>query len=84
MSEWAAEVGLILLNLKQSPTTYHPRGTSTIDLSWANQKAFESILGWRVNYEEDSHSDHFNILLNVKTKSTAKKRAKLMNTIFPR
>lgn len=54
--EWEAEIGFILLNLKNAATTYHPRGSSTIDLSWANQKAFRKVIGWRVEYRVDSLS----------------------------
>ncbi|XP_011169844.2 uncharacterized protein LOC105202856 [Solenopsis invicta] len=84
LTEWAADLGLILLNIEQSPTTYHPRGFSTVDLLWANRKMFGLVLGWRIEYKEDPHFDHFYIYNNIKTKNTARNRLKLASTVFPR
>ncbi|XP_011165897.1 uncharacterized protein LOC105200168 [Solenopsis invicta] len=82
--ELDAGTGLVLLNLKDAATTSHPRRSSTIDLSWANQRAFGKVLGWKVEHGVDSLLDHFYIFLNIKTKCSTRDRAKLTNSAFPR
>ncbi|XP_011688863.1 PREDICTED: uncharacterized protein LOC105450628 [Wasmannia auropunctata] len=66
--EWADSGGLVLLNEGTIPTCVHPRGTSVMDVSWANPAAARLVRSWRVDAEAVNLSDHRNILIELKTR----------------
>jgi hypothetical protein len=81
--EWAAELGLSLANSDNLPTCVHPRGSSAVDLVWANSRAIRMIESWKVDRNGDSLSDHF--LIQVGIKLRGKKRGPNgANAIFTR
>jgi len=48
LADWMAGLGLFLLNCGWTPTTFHPRGVSVVDTSWANSLALSKVGAWSV------------------------------------
>jgi len=63
--DWAAGLGLTLLNRGRSLTTFHPRGESAVDTSWASPGVLGMVLDWRVVGEAEILSDHVPILIEL-------------------
>ena len=64
VTEWAAELGLQLLNRGSTSTCVRWQGESIVDLSWASQSAARKVTGWRVAEELETLSDHRLIVLD--------------------
>jgi len=56
--EWAAELGLSILNSGTRSTCVRPQGQSIVDLSWVSPSAARLIGEWRVMVDAESLSDH--------------------------
>ncbi|XP_076246369.1 uncharacterized protein LOC143186571 [Calliopsis andreniformis] len=63
--EWAAGVGLLLLNRGSASTCVRWQGESIVDLSWATPCAARCVTGWRVAEEVESLSDHLHVLMHI-------------------
>lgn len=56
--DWAAELGLTIMNTGNISTCVRMQGESIIDLTWATPSAVNKISGWRVAVEAETLSDH--------------------------
>ncbi|XP_078051848.1 uncharacterized protein LOC144477994, partial [Augochlora pura] len=63
--DWAAGLGLVLLNTGSVHTCVRHNGGSIVDLSWATPPAARRISGWRVAEEVERLSDHRYIILDL-------------------
>jgi len=54
LADWAAGLGLCLLNTGSRSTCVRPHGRSIVDLSWANPSAARLIRSWRVVAEAET------------------------------
>ncbi|XP_032682263.1 uncharacterized protein LOC116849332 [Odontomachus brunneus] len=66
--EWAATMGLFLINSGSVSTCVRPRGESIVDLTFGNRPAVGVIRRWRVATETDINSD--NLLIEMSVVST--------------
>lgn len=57
-TEWAAELGLCIMNTGTRSTCVRPQGESIVDLTWADPSAACLIRDWRVVTDTESLSDH--------------------------
>lgn len=64
LEDWAAVLGLVLINQGSSSTLVRPQGESIIDLTWASPSAADRIDNWRVMSQE-TLSDHLYIRMRV-------------------
>ena len=64
VQDWAAALGLRLINRGSTSTCVAWRGDSTVDLTWANPAASRCVSEWGVSPEE-TLSDHLYILMEV-------------------
>ncbi|XP_067215675.1 uncharacterized protein [Linepithema humile] len=55
--DWAAGLGLLLLNRGSNSTCVHSRGEPIVDLTWASPRAADLVRTWRVA-DRESFSDH--------------------------
>jgi hypothetical protein len=76
--EWAAGLGLILLNQGRVSTFVGARGESIVDLTWASPGALDRVRGWKVDTDSLGElSDHRLItmeLVSVPTEVQARRR----------
>jgi len=85
MLEWAGSFGLILLNRGGgAPTTFHPRGTSVPDTSWASPAAYTKVSGWRVLPLSEILTDHRPIEIGVGAEPGPSVKKGGVKTEFPR
>ncbi|KMQ88948.1 reverse transcriptase [Lasius niger] len=63
--DWAAELGLTLINTGTKSTCVRPQGGSIVDLTWASPPAVRLIRDWRVAAEREILSDHRYIVFFV-------------------
>jgi len=63
--ECLAGLGFTLLNEGRAHTTFHPRGTSAVDTSWANERACRLIEKWSVATNVEIFSDHWPIIIGL-------------------
>jgi hypothetical protein len=76
--DWAAGLGLLLVNRGSASTCVAWRGCSIVNITWATSDAFRRISGWRVAEGVETLSDHLYILMEVKERNrpgTASARA---------
>ncbi|XP_071579805.1 uncharacterized protein [Temnothorax nylanderi] len=66
LEEWAAGLGLELINTGRASTCVRRQGTSIIDLTWANSPAAHEISGWRVVADQETLSNHMYIEMVVR------------------
>lgn len=62
---WAAQNGLVLVNVGSTSTCVRYQGESVIDLTWATPRAAKDISNWRVAEEMEIISDHKIIEMHV-------------------
>ncbi|XP_033313358.1 uncharacterized protein LOC117212565 [Bombus bifarius] len=67
LSNWAAGLGLLLVNRGSTSTCVAWRGSSIVDITWASPDAFRRISGWRVAQGVETLSDHLYIFMDVDT-----------------
>jgi len=60
-----AGLGFLLPNEGRVHTTFHPRGTSAVDTSWANKRACRLVGGWSVATNIEIFSDHWPIIIGL-------------------
>nr|XP_033204685.1 uncharacterized protein LOC117165383 [Bombus vancouverensis nearcticus]XP_033204713.1 uncharacterized protein LOC117165425 [Bombus vancouverensis nearcticus] len=65
LSNWAAGLGLLLVNRGSTSTCVTCRGSSIVDITWASPEAFRRISGWRVAEGVETLSDHLYIFMEV-------------------
>jgi len=65
LSEAMAGLGFSVLNEGGVSTTFHPRGTSAVDTSWANGRALREVRDWSVVMDAEVFSDHRPILISL-------------------
>lgn len=65
VKDWAAELGLVLLNEGNSSTCVAPRGESIVDLTWATPAAARLVKRWKVEEEVETLSDHLYIVIGI-------------------
>nr|XP_033200817.1 uncharacterized protein LOC117162946 [Bombus vancouverensis nearcticus] len=65
LSNWAAGLGLLLVNRGSTSTCVTCRGSSIFDITWASPEAFRRISGWRVAEGVETLSDHLYIFMEV-------------------
>ncbi|EFN76924.1 hypothetical protein EAI_07940, partial [Harpegnathos saltator] len=58
MVDWAAGLGLLLINRGSTSTCVRPKGESVIDLTWASPSAARMFREWVVEAEGETLSDH--------------------------
>jgi len=58
LAEWAAVLGLSILNSGTRSTCVRPRGQSIVDLTWVSPLAAHLVSDWRVVADAKSLSDH--------------------------
>ncbi|XP_043604762.1 uncharacterized protein LOC122577494 [Bombus pyrosoma] len=63
LSDWAAGLGLLLVNRGTTSTCVTWRGNSVVDITWASPDTFT---GWRVAEGIETLSDHLYIFMKVK------------------
>lgn len=68
LADWAAAQGLLLVNRGTTPTCVHPRGMSSVDVTWANTAAIKKITEWEVDETAETLSDHRYIYVSVAMK----------------
>ena len=66
LSDWAAGLGLLLVNRGTTSTCVTWRGSSVVDITWASPDTFRRITGWRVAEGIETLSDHLYIFMEVK------------------
>ncbi|XP_011874031.1 PREDICTED: uncharacterized protein LOC105565438, partial [Vollenhovia emeryi] len=59
--DWAARLGLHILNVGTTSTCVRPQGESIIDLTWSSPAASGWVTSWRVAEEMEILSDHLPI-----------------------
>lgn len=64
LDDWAAVLGLCIINRGTSSTLVRPQGESIVDLTWTSPSAADRIDGWRV-MEQETLSDHLYIRMGV-------------------
>ncbi|XP_011862377.1 PREDICTED: uncharacterized protein LOC105559000 [Vollenhovia emeryi] len=62
---WAARLGLHLLNRGAMSTCVRPQGESIVDLTWASPAVAGNVISWRVIEETDILSDHLPIEVEI-------------------
>ena len=72
--EWAAELGLLLLNVGSTSTCVRWQGESIVDLSWASRSAARRLNTWRVASELETLSDHRYIIIALRAGNTVPPR----------
>ncbi|XP_033317575.1 uncharacterized protein LOC117215308, partial [Bombus bifarius] len=65
LSNWAAGLGLLLVNRGSTSTCVTCRGSSIVDITWASPEAFRRKSGWRVAEGVETLSDHLYIFMEV-------------------
>jgi len=65
LSDWMAGLGFVLLNRGSTPTTFHPRGISVVDTSWANHGASRLVREWAVILDAEVSTDHRPIVIGL-------------------
>lgn len=58
LQEWAAGLGLCILNTCTTSTCVRAQGESIVDLTWVSPQACRMVWGWRVAAEAETLSDH--------------------------
>ncbi|XP_067214139.1 uncharacterized protein [Linepithema humile] len=69
MVDWAAALGLCVLNTGSRSTCVRTRGEFIVDLTWVSPSATRRITGWWVK-DLDSRSDHRYIVIEASTTPT--------------
>nr|XP_034195161.1 uncharacterized protein LOC117611331 [Osmia lignaria] len=67
VQDWAAGLGLLLLNEGSVSTCVRAQGESIVDLSFATPPAARMVQRWRVVEEAETLSDHLYIRLDIST-----------------
>ncbi|XP_050490232.1 uncharacterized protein LOC126873433 [Bombus huntii] len=67
LTNWAAGLGLLLVNGGSTSTCVAWRGSSIVDITWASPDAFRRVSGWRVAEGVETLSDHLYIFMEVDT-----------------
>ncbi|XP_060822332.1 uncharacterized protein LOC132910580 [Bombus pascuorum] len=65
LADWAAGLGLVLVNRGSESTYVGRRGASVIDLTWATQRLHPRIRNWRVAVEMETLADHLYVLMDI-------------------
>lgn len=58
LSDWAARLGLVVINTGSALTCVRQRGGSIVDITFASPPAARLITGWRVEEKTETLSDH--------------------------
>ena len=74
VTEWAAELDLLLLNVRSTSTCVRWQGESIVDLSWASRSAARRLITWRVASELVTLSDHRHITITLRVGNTVPPR----------
>ncbi|XP_060831153.1 uncharacterized protein LOC132915369 [Bombus pascuorum] len=69
LTNWAAGLGLLLVNQGSVSTCVGWREASVIDLTWATPRLHARIHGWRVAVEMETLSDHLYVLMEIQPNS---------------
>jgi len=63
--EWAASLGLVLVNRGSESTCVRPQGESVVDLTWADPRVAAKVTAWQVVTGVYSGSDHLYIQMDL-------------------
>lgn len=78
LEEWAAELGLQLINTGRTSTCVRKQGESVIDLTWATPAAVKKIEDWKV-MDLETLSDHRYISVEFGTNTFQRKNGQKTN-----
>ncbi|XP_043599234.1 uncharacterized protein LOC122574999 [Bombus pyrosoma] len=63
--DWAADLGLLLLNRGSTSTCVAWNGCFVVDITWGTPNAFRQVSGWRVAEGVETLSDHLYIFVEA-------------------
>jgi hypothetical protein len=70
LSDWAAGLGLLLVNRNSVSTCVAWRGSFVVDITWATPGIFRRVMDWRVAEGVETLSDHLYIFMELSPVST--------------
>jgi hypothetical protein len=76
LSDWAAGLGLLLVNRGSASTCVAWRGSSVVDITWATSDVYRRIRNWRVAERVETLSDYLYILMEVAPETTSATQAR--------
>jgi len=82
--DWMSGFDFTLLNRGRAPTTFHPRGVSSVDTSWANGRALRRLGDWSVITRAEVFSDHWPIMISLKSDMDEIRRRERIVASLPR
>jgi hypothetical protein len=65
LTDWAAGLGLLLVNKGTASTCVAWRGSSVVDITWATSELYPRIRDWRVAEGVETLSDHLYVFMEV-------------------
>ena len=74
LTDWAATLGLVLVNRSATSTCVAWRGSSIVDVAWATAELYRKIHGWRVADRMETLSDHLYIMMGAQMEAAARDR----------
>ena len=74
LTDWAATLGLVLVNRSATSTCVAWRGSSIVDVTWATAELYRKIHGWRVADRMETLSDHLYIMMGAQMEAAARDR----------
>ncbi|XP_063838173.1 uncharacterized protein LOC135087304 [Ostrinia nubilalis] len=83
LEDWAAEVGLSVLNTGTDYTCVRPQGNSRVDVSFATPVVARRVVNWRV-MEEETLSDHLYIRFEISPSLSPNAPRQSGRSAFPR
>ena len=72
LTDWAATLGLVLVNRGTTSTCVAWRGSSIVDVTWATAGLYRKIHGWRVADRMETLSDHLYIMMEMEGEAAAR------------
>jgi len=82
--DWMSGLDFTLLNRDRTPTTFHPRGVSSVDTSWANRGALRRLRDWSVITRAEVFSDHWPIVIGLRGDTGEVRRRERVAARLPR
>ncbi|XP_067204802.1 uncharacterized protein [Linepithema humile] len=78
--DWAAALGLCVLNTGSRSTCVRTGGESIVDLTWASPSAARRVTSWWMDEDLESGSDHRYIVIEASTTPTGQLSRRRRNT----
>jgi hypothetical protein len=66
LGQWAAALGLVLVNTGSRSTCVRPQRSSIVDITWCSPNAARQVINWEVDANTESLSDHRFIQIGVR------------------